>query len=136
MLFDNSWLDADIEVIFIETTGRRQRFVWTSELDDLAQDAVAVVGARCRRLGKMNWQPVDQVFPGINCDGVRQRILRLRTDTATETYIMNLEQAWYTLWKANRGAEELPDAHPENVKSFDLVTHIDYLRQNINKEQL
>ncbi|KAG8858551.1 hypothetical protein FRB96_005223 [Tulasnella sp. 330] len=119
-----------------ETTGRRQRFVWTPDLDDLAQDAVAVVGARCRRHGKMNWQAVDQVFPGINCDGVRQRILRLRTDPATETYIMNLEQAWYIAWKANRGTDSLPDEHPENARSFDLITHIEYLRQHINKEQL
>ncbi|KAG9026312.1 hypothetical protein FRB95_009009 [Tulasnella sp. JGI-2019a] len=119
-----------------ETTNRRQRFVWTPELDDLAQDAVAVVGARCRRHGKMNWQAVDQVFPGINSDGVRQRILRLRSDPATETYIMNLEQAWYTLWKANRGTPDLPDPHPENAKDFDLITHIEYMRRRIDKEQL
>lgn len=115
---------------------RFQRFTWTPEYDDLLQDATAVVAARCREAGVMFWAAVLQVFPALDTSSARSRVNRLRENPATESYLKALENAWYLLWKRDRGSEDLPDPLPKSVSEFDLAAHVVYLRQHLDKRRL
>lgn len=79
---------------------------------------------------------MPQVFPGVDSNGVRTRISKLREDAATEAYMLKLEEAWYHLWMQKRGTDELPDSNPDSLTKFDLISHVVYLRNNIDKAQL
>ncbi|KAG8957280.1 hypothetical protein FRC03_010296 [Tulasnella sp. 419] len=120
----------------IITGARRARFAWNLEYDELAQDATAVVAARCRTLGRMDWGAMDQVFPGTDRNGVRQRMLRFRDEPGFEAYMLRLEAAFYKLWVEHRGTDELPDNNPESPANFNLVAHIMFLRKFIDKAAL
>ncbi|KAG9019172.1 hypothetical protein FRB90_005745 [Tulasnella sp. 427] len=115
---------------------RGQRFLWNPDYDELAKDATCILAARCRASGTMSWLPMAQVFPGVDSNGVRTRISRMREDPATEGYMFKLEDVWYHLWMQKRGTDELPDSNPDNPTKFDLISHVVYLRKNIDKARL
>ncbi|KAG8893017.1 hypothetical protein FRB99_002242, partial [Tulasnella sp. 403] len=119
-----------------EPAKRGPRFVWTPEYDELAKDATAIIAARCRSCKIMKWDAVDQLFPGVRANGVRNRIGKLRADPAVESYLLNLEQAWYRVWMEKRGTKELPDEFVESATHFDLIAHVAYLRRRFDKALL
>jgi oxalate---CoA ligase len=84
----------------------------------------------------MDWSSMHQVFPSLDSNGVRQRLMRLREDPGVEAYLLRLENTWYNMWVQNRGTPLLPDDHPDNIFEFDLIAHISYLRNHINKSSL
>ncbi len=47
-----------------------------------------------------------------------------------------LEEAWFTLWKAHAGKPELPDEDPSEPGSCDIITHVEFLRKYIDKQNL
>ncbi|KIO22744.1 hypothetical protein M407DRAFT_216113 [Tulasnella calospora MUT 4182] len=115
---------------------RGQRFLWSSEFDELAIDATCILAARGRSNGTISWMAMPQVFPGVDSNGVRTRISRLREDPAVQAYMFKLEEAWYHLWMQKRGTEELPDSNPDSPVDFDLISHVVYLREHIDKPRL
>ena len=123
-------------VVELVDSGRRQRFQWNRDLDELARDCAVIIRARCRNLSRMDWAAVEQVFAGISRNSVRQRIARLSEEPATESYLRHLEEAWYKLWMQHRGTIALPDENLESASDFDLVKHLEFLRSHINKTTL
>jgi len=118
------------------TQTRRHRFAWNPEYDELAQDAAVVIGSRCRSIGRMDWSSMTQLFPSLDSNGVRQRLMRLREDPALEAYLLRLENAWNNFWMQKRGTSILPDNNPENIFEFDLLGHVACLRRHIDKGSL
>lgn len=84
----------------------------------------------------MDWAAVEQVFPTVARNSVRQRISRLSEEPAAETYLRNLEETWYKLWMQHRGTETLPDQNPDSPSEFDLVKHLEFLREHLDKASL
>lgn len=79
---------------------------------------------------------MPQIFPGVDSNGVRTRISRLRDDPAVQAYMFKLEEAWFHLWMQKRGTDELPDTNPNSPVDFDLISHVVYLREHIDKPRL
>lgn len=117
-------------------TLRRPRFHWTREFDELARDASAIIRARCRDVGKLDLSALDQVFPAVPRNSVRQRIAHLRENPAQDLYMKRLENQWYTMWTQHRGSSHLPDDYPESPSNFDIVNHLEFLRKHIDKNAL
>ena len=76
---------------------------------------------------------MEQLFPAVPRNSVRQRLVHLKEVPGTETYLARLEEKWYDIWVQYRGTEELPDPDPESVTNFDLITHVKFLRNHIDK---
>ncbi|GJJ08438.1 hypothetical protein Clacol_002654 [Clathrus columnatus] len=115
---------------------RSQRFHWTAEYDDLARDASAILRTRCRSWNRMDWTALDQLFPSLPRNNVRQRIVTLRQVPGGESYFRRLEDKWYEIWMEYRGSELLPDPNPDHPSDFDLVAHVEFLRENVDKKLL
>lgn len=79
---------------------------------------------------------MEQVFPAVPRNSVRQRLVHMKEDTRVETYLARLEDKWYDLWMQHRGTDELPDPDPESATNFDLRTHIKFLRKHIDKNAM
>ncbi|EIN13408.1 hypothetical protein PUNSTDRAFT_139959 [Punctularia strigosozonata HHB-11173 SS5] len=114
----------------------RRRFNWTREYDELARDAAAVIKARCRDGTKLEWAALDAVFPSLNRNTARQRIVSLTKEAADAMYLKRLEDEWYRLWTRHRGTPLLPDDDPRSASNFDIVAHIEFLRKYIDKNAL
>lgn len=69
-------------------------------------------------------------------NSVRQRIGHLREQPGGETYFKRLEDRWRELWLRHLGTPELPDPDPGSPTNFDLVAHIKFLRNHIDKNAL
>ncbi|OAX37287.1 hypothetical protein K503DRAFT_866963 [Rhizopogon vinicolor AM-OR11-026] len=115
---------------------RRARFHWTREYDELARDASAIVRARCRNGAKLDLSAFDQVFPAVPRSSVRFRLAHLRENTGEDVYMKRLEDRWYGIWVQHRGTEHLPDEDPESPSNFDIVNHIEFLRNHVDKNAL
>ncbi|KAF9821815.1 hypothetical protein IEO21_00245 [Rhodonia placenta] len=115
---------------------RRHRFQWTRDFDELARDAAAIIKARCRSKARTEYGVVEQIFPSIPRNSVRQRITHLRETPGSEAYMQRLEDKWYELWIQHRGTPALPDDDPESPTNFDCVAHIKFLRKHIDKNAL
>ncbi|KAG9096321.1 hypothetical protein FS749_008741 [Ceratobasidium sp. UAMH 11750] len=118
-----------------ESDTRRRRFPWNPEYDELARDAGAIIRVRCRSK-RMDWSALEQVFPGVQRNSVRQRITSLGTLPGASEYYRRLDDAWAVLWLQHRGSEALPDPNPENLSDFDLPAHVTFLREHIDKTAL
>ncbi|KAI0047812.1 hypothetical protein FA95DRAFT_1558689 [Auriscalpium vulgare] len=129
---ENDESPADAE----KTPGRRHRFQWNTEYDELAQDACVVLRARARTLPRMDWSALEQVFPGVPKNSIRLRFAGQREHHSTETYLRRLEERWYSLWMQHRGTEHLPDDDLQSMNNFDLVKHVEFLRHHIDKNAL
>lgn len=115
---------------------RRQRFQWTPEYDELARDASAIIRARCRTWYRMDWTAIDQLFPFLPRNNVRQRLVTLRQEAGGESYLRLLEDKWHELWLDHRGTESLPDDNPSHPSDFDAIVHVEFLRKYIDKRAL
>ncbi|KAF6766510.1 hypothetical protein DFP72DRAFT_866743 [Ephemerocybe angulata] len=116
---------------------RRHRFQWNKEYDELARDASVIIRARCRSHARLDWTALEQVFPAVPRNTVRQRLSNIRSESAgNESYLRRLEDRWYGLWVKHRGTDALPDDHPESPSNFHLIQHIEFLRQNVDKNAL
>ncbi|CCM00318.1 uncharacterized protein FIBRA_02348 [Fibroporia radiculosa] len=67
---------------------------------------------------------------------VRQRAVHLREGPGGEAYMQRLEDKWYELWTQHRGTPALPDDDPESATNFDLVSHLKFLRNHVDKNAL
>ncbi|KAI0935940.1 hypothetical protein AcV5_004217 [Taiwanofungus camphoratus] len=115
---------------------RRHRFQWNRDYDELAKDASAVIKARCRDSGRLDWAALEQVFPAVPRNSVRQRVVHLKETPGAETYQIRLEDKWYELWMQHRGTAALPDDDPGSATNFNLLAHIKFLRNHIDKNAL
>ncbi|TDL28869.1 hypothetical protein BD410DRAFT_738661 [Rickenella mellea] len=114
-------------------TRQHRRFLWTNEYDELARDASVIVRARCRYNHRPDWSALEQVFPAVPRNGVRQRIAALRAAPGAEGYLNRLEDAWHDLWVLHRGTALLPDEDTSSPSNFSMVKHIEFLRRHIDK---
>ena len=120
-----------------EKTRRRHRFLWTSEYDELVQDAMVIVRLRCRDMTRIELAALDQVFPAVPRNSVRQRYTSLRAEPGKDAYLKRLEDAWERIWMKYRDErDEFPDPDPKSATNFDLVKHIEFLRHHIDKKPL
>jgi oxalate---CoA ligase len=111
--------------------------LWNKDYDELAQDASAILRVRLREAGgRMDWFALRQVFPAVPRNSVRQRIASLREVASNEAYMRRLEDQWYRLWKQYRGSEHLPDPNPQSPTDFDLIKHLGFLRNFVDKNAL
>ena len=114
---------------------RKRRFKWSADYDELALDAMAIIRARARNAGRtVDLEPLRQIFPGIDRNGVRNRVRRIIRPI--EGYVRRLETTWAKFWLEFRGTDGLSDEHPHNLRDFDLAEHIIFLRQRIDKKSL
>ncbi|KAI0757275.1 hypothetical protein C8Q80DRAFT_1132805 [Daedaleopsis nitida] len=116
-----------------DTKPRRNRFLWTAPFDELAKDASVIIKARCRGPTRLHWGALEQVFPGVPINSVRQHLVHLKEVPGVEAYLTRLEDKWYDLWVQHRGTEALPDPDPESATNFDLATHVKFLRRHVDK---
>ncbi|KAI0359061.1 hypothetical protein OH77DRAFT_1396288 [Trametes cingulata] len=117
-------------------TPRRHRFLWNRDYDELVRDASVIIKARCRGGTRLDWGALEQVFPAVPRNSVRQRLVHLKETPGTETYLSRLEDKWYELWVQHRGTDVLPDPDPESASNFDLATHVKFLRKHIDKNAI
>ncbi|KAF8604424.1 hypothetical protein BDV93DRAFT_522539 [Ceratobasidium sp. AG-I] len=118
-----------------DSDSRRRRFPWDPEYDELARDAGAVIRVRCRTK-RVDWTALQQVFPGVQRNRVRQRISTLGDLPGAAGYYEQLDNAWAALWLKHRGSDQLPDPNLDSLSDFDLAAHITFLRQYIDKAAL
>ncbi|KAF8589533.1 hypothetical protein K439DRAFT_1332462 [Ramaria rubella] len=124
------------ETTVLAEPSRRQRFQWTPEYDELARDASAIIRARCRTWYRMDWTALDQLFPFLPRNNVRQRLTTLKQEPGGESYLHLLEEKWHELWSDHHGTEALPDNNPEHPSEFDAIAHVEFLRQYVDKRAL
>ncbi|KAI0344000.1 hypothetical protein BDW22DRAFT_1355246 [Trametopsis cervina] len=115
---------------------RRHRFTWNKDYEELAKDACAVIKARARDGKRIDWSGLEKVFPAVPRNSVRQRITQLREQPGAETYFKRLEDKWFDLWTKHQGTAALPDEDPTSVSNFDIIAHINFLRQHVDKNAL
>ncbi|KAF8058259.1 hypothetical protein FPV67DRAFT_1524679 [Lyophyllum atratum] len=117
-------------------TLRRHRFQWNRDYEELARDASAIIRARCRNLPRLDWAAFEQVFPAVPRNTVRQRLAHIRETPGNEAYLNRLEDRWYEIWMQHRGTPLLPDDDPMSSSNFNLVKHVEFLRQHVDKNAL
>ncbi|GLB36492.1 putative B-block binding subunit of TFIIIC [Lyophyllum shimeji] len=117
-------------------TLRRHRFQWNRDYEELARDASAIIRARCRNLPRLDWAAFEQVFPAVPRNTVRQRLAHIRETPGNEAYLNRLEDRWYEIWIQYRGTPLLPDDDPTSASNFNLIKHIEFLRQHVDKNAL
>lgn len=115
---------------------RRTRFQWNRDYEELAQDAYAIVRARCRPHHRVDFTSLEQVFPALPRNSVRQHVVSAKTANGNDAYLQRLEESWYEFWLRYRGTDILPDANPSSISDFDLASHIEVLRNHIDKTAL
>lgn len=121
----------------LKPLARRGRFQWNGDYDELARDASVVIRARCRDgARRLEWSALEQVFPSVPRNSVRQRIVALREIPSAEAYLKRLEDRWYSIWTQHRGTVNLPDDDPQSLSNFDLVKHVEFLRKYIDKNAM
>lgn len=116
---------------------RRRRFQWNKEYDELVRDCSVIIKSRCRLTGaRLDWGAVEQIFPAVNRNSVRQRLVTLLALPGNETYLSRLEDRWSEVWMQYRGTPQLPERNPSSVTDFDLAGQIEFLRKYIDKNAL
>jgi hypothetical protein len=117
----------------------RNRHKWTDEELDLLLDAEAVIRSRGRDkpAGARGHGAMTQIFVGWRPPALHNVLKRQRADNpAIAAYYTRLEDAWHSVYLANRGTEALPDGNPESMQDFDLKYHVNFLRRHVNKAAL
>ncbi|KAG8814423.1 hypothetical protein FRC17_001133 [Serendipita sp. 399] len=116
---------------------RRKRFVWNADYDELLQDAVAVMRARCRGGGRgMLWGPLQAIFPTMHANNIRTHFIKHVSQPGLANYMDRLEQGWHDLWKTHKGRSELMEESPFKADSLHLAGHIQFLRDYLDKQNL
>lgn len=70
----------------------------------------------------------------MDCNGARQRIQRLYLQD--EGYCRCSENAWRELWIQYWVSLELPEEDVDDTQTFDLLAHITFLREHIDKKAM
>ena len=78
----------------------------------------------------------EQVFPAVPRNTVRQRLATIRETPANEAYLRRLEDNWYYLWMKHKDTPLLPDDDDTSPSNFDLISHLEFLRANVDKNAL
>lgn len=133
---DSSYLAEETDKGDIKPLARRGRFHWNRDYDELARDASTIIKARCRSGIRIEWAALEQVFPAVPKNSVRQRMVTLREVPGAEAYLKRLEDRWYELWFQHRGTADLPDEDPQSPTNFDLTKHVEFLRKHIDKNAM
>ena len=121
----------------LEIVTRRKRFHWNEEYEELLRDTVAVLRARCREIPRgIRWGPAESVFPPVRANNIRNHFHKYIAQPGAANYMERLERAWHHLWKTHRGRPELPDANPTSPEGCDLITHVQFLRNYLDKRKL
>lgn len=120
----------------ISKPGRRHRFNWTNDYDELARDATVIIRSRCRAHARLDWAAYEQVFPAVPRNSVRQRVARMKEDPTMDAYLKRLEDSWHSVWEQHRGTPSLPDPDPSSVHNFDLALHVEFLRSHVDKNDM
>ncbi|KAF5377206.1 hypothetical protein D9615_006321 [Tricholomella constricta] len=115
---------------------RRHRFQWNRDYEELARDASAIIRARCRSMPRLDWSAFEQVFPAVPRNTVRQRLAHIRETPGNEAYLNRLEDQWYDIWVQHRGTPLLLDDDPTSSSNFNLIKHVEFLRQHVDKNAL
>ena len=76
------------------------------------------------------------MFPAVPRNTVRQRLSTIRETFGNEAYLRRLEDNWYDLWMKHKGTSLLPDDDDRSPSNFDLITHLEFLRANVDKNAL
>jgi oxalate---CoA ligase len=84
----------------------------------------------------MDWTAIDQLFPFLPRNNVRQRLVTLRQEAGGQSYLRLLEDKWHELWLEHRGTEALPDENPSHPFNFDIIAHVEFLRSHTDKRAL
>ncbi|KAG6814043.1 hypothetical protein H0H92_003893 [Tricholoma furcatifolium] len=134
VIAENATVDEPVEPK--PKTLRRHRFQWNRDYEELARDASAIIRARCRNLPRLDWAAFEQVFPSVPRNTVRQRLAHIRETPGNEAYLSRLEDRWYELWMQHRGTSLLPDDDPTSASNFNLIKHVEFLRQHVDKNAL
>ncbi|VDB93398.1 unnamed protein product [Peniophora sp. CBMAI 1063] len=120
-----------------EKARRRHRFLWNKEFDELVEDAMVIVRSRCSDMTRIELGALDQVFPGVPRNSVRQRYTTLRAEPGKDAYLKRLEDAWVMVWLEKRNKyDTIPDPDPNSATNFDLVKHVEFLRKHVDKKPL
>lgn len=130
---------VDVLMLSVTGSGIRNRTMWNPEADELARDAYAVMLCRLRRLPKLKanqrqFEALKQIWPDQEPLKIVNRVKNwLKAREAHEAYFDRLCMAWEKQVKIHQGGPELPDVDPQSLNNFDLVAHIDLLRQTVKK---
>ncbi|KAG6866027.1 hypothetical protein C0991_009436 [Blastosporella zonata] len=84
----------------------------------------------------LDWAAFEQVFPAVPRNTVRQRLAHIRETPGNEAYLNRLEDRWYEIWMQHRGTPLLPDEDPMSASNFNLIQHVEFLRQHVDKNAL
>lgn len=124
----------------------RSTFDWTKENMELLRDACVIIRARDAYRAKVNknkttnsnWRALLELeeFAGQTTANLRSKFNSLSAAVGEEAYLAQLEEDWDILWEHFRGQDTLPDEDPTKPDAFDLRTHIKFLRDNIDKNEL
>jgi hypothetical protein len=137
-IYAGLWIVHTLTLLIEDMQNRtRRRWHWTNELEELAQDACAVIKGRCKSLNeRMIWTSLEVLFPAIPRNSVRQRIGRWQDEPPQAAYLTRLENAWLELWHQYRGSDILPDPNPYSATDWPIIAHIEFLRKYIDKRAL
>lgn len=53
-----------------------------------------------------------------------------------QAFFDKLVSAWTHVWLEHRGTDLLPDHNPESVNDVDMVRHLSFLRERVDKSAL
>ena len=84
----------------------------------------------------MTWKTVIPVFPTMHENGTRLRFAKYLSQPGAAAYIDRLDQAWFTLWQTHKGRPELPDENPYKPEGCDILVHLQFLRNYLDKRIL
>lgn len=76
------------------------------------------------------------MFPAVPRNTVRQRLAHIRETPGNEAYLNRLEDRWYEIWMQYRGSPLLLDDDPTSSSNFDLIKHVEFLRQHVDKNAM
>ncbi|CAO1634973.1 unnamed protein product [Jaminaea pallidilutea] len=124
----------------VQTRARKRRgrgeMKWARSDLELLRDACVILTARdkARDSKRPNWTALKQIWPDHTAQSLRARFVQLAGVIGEEAYLAQLESEWTALWELWRGTAILPDEDPYKPNAFDLREHIDFLRNNIDKD--
>ncbi|KAK0563256.1 hypothetical protein OC861_004896 [Tilletia horrida] len=116
---------------------RRRRPARQFDADELTRDVGVILTCRDkeRENSRSNWAALRQL--GIDSMMVfKKRWQHLKSFPAEDAYLRKLELAWMTLWRKDRGTEQLEDHDPAHPTDFGLRAHLEYLRKHIDKNRV
>lgn len=116
--------------------GRRRRKRWTTESDELLLDCEAILVARAGGRKNTGRSATLQVLPDLSNQVLMNRLKKILELPGQQAYFDKLVSAWTHVWLEYRGTELLPDHNPESVNDLDMVKHLAFMRERVDKAAL